>query len=139
MTRKGKQAGVGAGMLGSGGLIALYGVGCLIACAIIALSAVVAAWLAALVVGFFLFTSMVGLYVITPSIYPTEVRNTGTGLAIGVGRCGAILSPILAGVLLKGGWKPSQAYIAFGLPALISAAAVMLLARTKMGEVRSSD
>jgi benzoate transport len=89
------------------------------------------AMLAALVVGFFIFTSMVGLYVITPSIYPTEVRNTGTGLAIGVGRCGAILSPILAGVLLKGGWKPAQAYIAFGLPALISAAAVTLLARTR--------
>jgi hypothetical protein len=51
MTRKGKQAGVGAGMLGSGGLIALYGVGCLIACAVIALSGVVAAWLAALIVG----------------------------------------------------------------------------------------
>lgn len=51
MTRKGKQAGVGAGMLGGGGLIALYGVGCLIACAIIAISGVVAAWLAALIVG----------------------------------------------------------------------------------------
>jgi hypothetical protein len=51
MTRKGKQAGVGAGMLGGSGLIALYAVGCLIACAIIALSGVVAAWLAALIVG----------------------------------------------------------------------------------------
>jgi hypothetical protein len=51
MTRKGKQAGVGAGMLGGGGVIALYGVGCLLACAIIALSGVVAAWLAALIVG----------------------------------------------------------------------------------------
>jgi Putative Actinobacterial Holin-X, holin superfamily III len=51
MTRKGKQAGVGVGMLGGGGLIAMYGVGCLIACAIIALSGAVAAWLAALIVG----------------------------------------------------------------------------------------
>lgn len=51
MTRKGKQAGMGAGMLGGGGLIALYGVGCLIACAIIAISGVVSAWLAALIVG----------------------------------------------------------------------------------------
>jgi hypothetical protein len=51
MTRKGKQAGVGAGMLGGGGLIALYGVGCLIACAIIAISGVMSAWLAALIVG----------------------------------------------------------------------------------------
>jgi uncharacterized membrane protein YqjE len=51
MTRKGKQAGVGVGMLGGGGLVALYGVGCLIACVIIAISGAVAAWLAALIVG----------------------------------------------------------------------------------------
>jgi uncharacterized membrane protein YqjE len=51
MTRKGKQAGTGAGLMGGGGLIALYGVGCLIACAIIALSGAVSAWLAALIVG----------------------------------------------------------------------------------------
>jgi len=50
MTRKGKQAGLGAGMLGGSGVIALYGVGCLLACAIIALAGVVAAWLAALIV-----------------------------------------------------------------------------------------
>jgi Putative Actinobacterial Holin-X, holin superfamily III len=51
MKRKGKAAGLGAGMLGGGGVIALYGVGCLLACAIIALSGAVAAWLAALIVG----------------------------------------------------------------------------------------
>lgn len=51
MTRKGKQAGAGAGMLGGGGLLAFYGVGCLIACAIIAISGVISAWLAALIVG----------------------------------------------------------------------------------------
>lgn len=51
MTRKGKQAGIGAGMLGGSGLIALYGIGCLLACAIIAISGVLPAWLAALIVG----------------------------------------------------------------------------------------
>jgi hypothetical protein len=51
MKRKGKQAGSGFGMLGGGGLVALYGVGCLLACAIIAISGAVAAWLAALIVG----------------------------------------------------------------------------------------
>jgi hypothetical protein len=51
MTRKGKQAGAGAGMLGGGGLVALYGVGCLIACAILALNLALAAWLSALIVG----------------------------------------------------------------------------------------
>jgi uncharacterized membrane protein YqjE len=51
MTRKGKQAGIGAGMMGGSGLIALYGLGCLIACAIIAISREVAPWLSALIVG----------------------------------------------------------------------------------------
>jgi uncharacterized membrane protein YqjE len=51
MTRKGKQTGMGIGMLGGSGLVALYGLGCLIACVIIALSGVLAAWLAALIVG----------------------------------------------------------------------------------------
>lgn len=51
MTRKGKAAGFGIGMLGGGGVIALYGIGCLLACAIIAISGVLSAWLAALIVG----------------------------------------------------------------------------------------
>jgi uncharacterized membrane protein YqjE len=51
MTSKGKQAGVGVGMLGGGGLIALYSVGCLLAGAILGLSRVVQPWLAALIVG----------------------------------------------------------------------------------------
>lgn len=51
MTRKGKQAGIGVGMLGGSGVIALFGIGCLIACAIIAISRELAPWLSALVVG----------------------------------------------------------------------------------------
>jgi len=51
MTGKGKQAGLGVGLLGAGGLIALYAVACLLACVVIALSGAVTAWLAALIVG----------------------------------------------------------------------------------------
>jgi VIT1/CCC1 family predicted Fe2+/Mn2+ transporter len=51
MTRKGKQAGFGLGMLGASALTAVFGAACLIACAIIAISGVLAAWLAALIVG----------------------------------------------------------------------------------------
>jgi uncharacterized membrane protein YqjE len=51
LTRKGKQAGIGIGMLGGSTLITLYAIGCLLAAAIIALSGVITAWLAALIVG----------------------------------------------------------------------------------------
>jgi Putative Actinobacterial Holin-X, holin superfamily III len=51
MTRKGKQAGLGIGMFSASGLVALYAVGCLVACAVIAISGAVTAWLAALIIG----------------------------------------------------------------------------------------
>jgi uncharacterized membrane protein YqjE len=51
MTRKGKQAGLGIGLFAGGGGIAFYGLGCLVACAVIAIASVLAAWLAALIVG----------------------------------------------------------------------------------------
>jgi membrane protein len=55
LTEKGKQAGIGAGMFGGAGLFALYGVGALVAGAILALSTAVAGWLAALIVAVVLF------------------------------------------------------------------------------------
>ena len=51
LAAKGKRAGTGAGLAGAGGVIALYGVGALIAAAIAALSLVLDVWLAALIVG----------------------------------------------------------------------------------------
>jgi hypothetical protein len=51
MGRKGKQAAFGAGLFGASGLVTAYAVGCLLACAIIAIAGVVSAWLAALIVG----------------------------------------------------------------------------------------
>jgi hypothetical protein len=55
LTEKGKRAGLGVGMFGGAGFVALYGVGALLAAAIIGLAAVMPAWLAALVVGVALF------------------------------------------------------------------------------------
>jgi hypothetical protein len=51
MTGKARQAGKGMGMMGGGGLIALYGVACLIACAVIAISRALQPWLSALIIG----------------------------------------------------------------------------------------
>jgi MFS family permease len=55
------------------------------------------------IAGFFAFAGMSGLYSIAAYTFPTHVRATGTGFVIGVGRGGAVLSPILAGVLFDRG------------------------------------
>ncbi len=51
MQAKGKRFGLGAGMAGAAGVIALFATGVLIAAAVLALALVLPAWAAALVVG----------------------------------------------------------------------------------------
>ncbi len=51
LTRKGRHAGVGAGLFGAGGLIALYGVAALVTAVVLLLAYVMPAWLAAVIVG----------------------------------------------------------------------------------------
>jgi uncharacterized membrane protein YqjE len=52
---KGKKAGLGVGLFGGAGVIALYGVACLVAAAVLGLTNVVPDWLAALIVALVLF------------------------------------------------------------------------------------
>lgn len=55
VTGKAKKAGIGVGMFGAAGLVALYGLGVLLAAIVLALALVVDAWLAALIVAVVLF------------------------------------------------------------------------------------
>jgi hypothetical protein len=55
MTKKGKAAGLGAGLFGGAGIFAVYGFGVLVAAAVIGLSIVVVPWAAALIVSGVLF------------------------------------------------------------------------------------
>ena len=55
LTRKGRFAGLGMGMYGASGLVALYAIACLVAAAIIAIAGEIRPWLAALIVGLALF------------------------------------------------------------------------------------
>ena len=51
LARKGKHAGLGAGLFGAGGLIALYGVAALLTAVVLLLAYVMPAWVAAVIVG----------------------------------------------------------------------------------------
>ena len=55
LTEKAKHAGIGAGLFGGGGVLAVYGVGALIATLIIVLDLFLDLWLAALIVTVLLF------------------------------------------------------------------------------------
>jgi AAHS family 4-hydroxybenzoate transporter-like MFS transporter len=67
-----------------------------------------------------------GLNALAAHFYPTAIRSTGVGWALGVGRIGSIVGPVLAGAMLLIGWTPQQILLAAAIPAFCSAAAVML-------------
>lgn len=75
-------------------------------------------------IGFFMVSSMIGLYALAPDIYHTGIRNTGMGWAIGTGRIGAIVGPYVAGLLLESGWSSTNCFFVFLTPMLIAAFAV---------------
>jgi MFS family permease len=78
------------------------------------------------ITGLFTNAAIAGFYLLFAQVFPTRVRATGTGFAIGVGRGGAVLAPIMAGYLLNAGLAVrSVALIMAGGPLL---AAVALLA-----------
>lgn len=95
------------------------------------------AFIAAFGIGAFIFGSMAGLYAFAPIVYPARIRTTGMGCAIGIGRFGAILAPITAGVLLDRGWSPPNLYYAFAVPLLIAIGSVLVLHRNT-GDVHRS-
>jgi benzoate transport len=83
----------------------------------------------AVLLGFFLFGSMVGLYALAPHLYPTQSRAAGISLAIGLGRMGGVAAPVLAGFLFEAGVDKVDGYLWFALPLCITIASLILLAR----------
>ena len=57
-----------------------------------------------------------GLYAVAAKVYPTEIRSTGIGWAIGLGRSGAVVGPAAAGFLIAAGFSMSANYYVFAVP-----------------------
>lgn len=77
--------------------------------------------------GFVTNAGVVGLYAIVAACFPTELRATGTGFVIGVGRGGSALAPALAGLLFQVGYGLPAVAILMGLGSLVAAVALGLL------------
>ena len=55
--------------------------------------------------GFVVIGAQGGLNALAARFYPTSVRSTGVGWALGVGRLGSIVGPLMGGMLLGIGWS----------------------------------
>ncbi|MBF9152306.1 MFS transporter [Novosphingobium jiangmenense] len=73
-----------------------------------------------------------GVWPIAAGAYPGEVRATGVGWAIGVGRGGAVIGPMLGGYLMAANAPLPALFAAYCVPLLICAAAAFLVERYKV-------
>ena len=70
--------------------------------------------------GFSLQGGFVGLYAVAARLYPTEFKTTGVGWAIGMGRIGGILAPLIGGLFISIGLSLSANFFIFSIPALLA-------------------
>jgi MFS transporter, AAHS family, 4-hydroxybenzoate transporter len=66
----------------------------------------------------------IAMNAIVASFYPNQIRSTALGAALGVGRIGSIIGPLLGGLLLTAGWQGTSAVILAIIPTLIAACAL---------------
>ncbi len=75
-------------------------------------------------------------------LYPTTVRAKGVGLALGIGRFGAILGPSIGGILLEMHLPLTQLFVIAAVPMLAGAIAAVVLVRLcylRLGGLRLGD
>jgi MFS transporter, AAHS family, 4-hydroxybenzoate transporter len=70
--------------------------------------------------GFGVQSGFVGLYATAAGMYPTRIRATGIGWAMGMGRLGGILGPIIGGTIVSLGFKMFESFAFFAIPTLLA-------------------
>jgi benzoate transport len=70
---------------------------------------------------------VVGVYAVLARAFPTELRATGTGFAVGVGRGGAVIAPIIAGFLFHAGFGLQVVAIIMGAGSLVAALCLAMI------------
>jgi len=85
-----------------------------------------ALFLASVVAGFFIQGSAPALYAVIARTFPAEMRASGTGFVVGIGRIGSALPPLIAGALAANGFDRTTVAMVMAAPALL---ALVLLIR----------
>jgi AAHS family 4-hydroxybenzoate transporter-like MFS transporter len=72
-----------------------------------------------------------GANALAASFYPTYIRSTGVGWALGIGRIGSIVGPVFGGIMLSLHLPLTTVFTAAAVPSLIGSAAIFLMGRTQ--------
>ncbi|MGH9717764.1 MAG: MFS transporter [Candidatus Acidiferrales bacterium] len=80
----------------------------------------------AFAMGFLVIGAQAGLNALAAKFYPTPIRSTGVGWALGVGRVGSIVGPLVGGMMLGAGWRPREIIISGAVCGVLGWLAIFL-------------
>lgn len=72
-----------------------------------------------------------GIWPLAASVYPAERRATGIGWAIGIGRSGAVIGPLIGGYLLAAGTPLPMLFAVYCVPLALCALAALMVGRSR--------
>lgn len=79
------------------------------------------------IAGMFVLGGQIGLNAVAGTVYPTYIRTTGAGWALGVGRIGSISGPIIGGHLIAAGFSRPVLFLLTAVPLFCCAVAMSVL------------
>jgi AAHS family 4-hydroxybenzoate transporter-like MFS transporter len=79
--------------------------------------------------GFCIVGGQIAANALAAGFYPTAVRATGVGWALGIGRVGSIIGPLIGGMLLTARWSTASVFMTAAIAALCAAMAAFSLSR----------
>ena len=88
--------------------------------------------------GFCIVGGQIASNALTATYYPTAMRSTGVGWALGIGRVGSIVGPLVGGVMLSRHVGTETLFMTAAIPALIAGVAAFALSQTTRHSVSSS-
>jgi len=68
-----------------------------------------------------------GVSALAIEFYPPALRSAGVGWVLGVGRSGAILGPMVPGLLMQAGWPPAHVFYLMSIPLVLGGAGIALM------------
>ncbi len=85
--------------------------------------------IAIFIAGFCIVGGQIASNALAAAFYPTSVRATGVGWALGIGRIGSIVGPLVGGALLSMEWSAGEVFMTAAAAALCAAFAAFFLSR----------
>jgi AAHS family 4-hydroxybenzoate transporter-like MFS transporter len=79
--------------------------------------------------GFCIVGGQIASNALTATYYPTTMRSTGVGWALGIGRAGSIVGPLVGGIMIANHVGAETLFVTAAIPALCACLAALALAK----------